>query len=109
MRSRGTDARRLVAAALVTTAAALAAPAAAAASPAVVLVSGFDTATPFTTSDPSCAGQEGNTWGNASGPAAALKGAGLTVFTAPVAQGGGQVPAPCLGPGQAAPPVTDAI
>lgn len=38
---------------------------------AVVLVSGFDTTTPFTTSAPACAGEEGATWSAPTGPAAA--------------------------------------
>lgn len=71
---------------------------------AVLLVSGFDTSTPFTTPDPSCAGKEGPTWSNPQGPAAALRAAGSSVFTAPVAQGGALPPTPCLGPGQPAPP-----
>lgn len=87
----------------------LAAPAAAHAASAVVLVSGFDTATPFSTSDPSCAGKEGPTWSDPNGPAAALKAAGYTVFTAPVAQSGEPTPAPCVGSGQAAPPASATI
>jgi hypothetical protein len=50
--------------------------AASASGSAVVLVSGFDTATPFTTSAPTCAGKEGATWSAPTGPAAALKQAG---------------------------------
>ncbi|MQA75500.1 MAG: hypothetical protein GEU88_14360 [Solirubrobacterales bacterium] len=83
---------------------ALAAAPAAHGEPAVVLVSGFDTSTPFSTPDPSCAGQEGLTWSNPDGPAAALRAAGFSVFTAPVARGGALPPSPCLGPGQPAPP-----
>ena len=88
-----------------------AAPAASATS-AVVLVSGFTTSTPFTTSDPSCGGSEGETWSPSVAPV--LKGAGFTVFTAPEgpnADGSapGNPPAPCVGPGQAAPPASDTI
>jgi triacylglycerol lipase len=85
---------------------------AASASSAVVLVSGFTTSTPFTTPDPSCNGSEGDTWSPSVAPV--LKGAGFTVFTAPQgpnADGSapGNAPAPCLGPGQAAPPASDTI
>ncbi len=79
------------------------------ASPAVVLVSGFDTTTPFSTSAPSCAGQEGETWSPPTGVAAALKQAGHTVFTAPTLQSETSPPAPCLGPGQVAPPAAATI
>jgi hypothetical protein len=40
----------------------------------VVLVSGFTTSTPFSTPDPSCAGNEGDTWSISVAPA--LKAAG---------------------------------
>jgi triacylglycerol lipase len=83
---------------------ALAAPASA--SNAVVLVSGFTTSTPFTTSAPSCTGKEGSTWGINVAPA--LKAAGVTVFTAPEADGK-NAPAPCVGSGQAAPPSSATI
>jgi triacylglycerol lipase len=79
------------------------------ASPAVVLVSGFDTTTPFSTSAPSCAGQEGETWSPPTGVAAALKQAGYTVFTAPTLQSETTPPAPCLGQGQVAPPAAATI
>lgn len=55
---------------------------------AVVLVSGFDTTSPFTTADPACATQRGPTWSQPGGPAEVLTGAGLAVFTAPVAAQG---------------------
>jgi triacylglycerol lipase len=69
----------------------------------VVLVSGFDTTTPFTTSAPACAGEEGATWSAPTGPAAALKQAGYTVFTAPVAREDGSPGAPCTDGGPAPP------
>jgi triacylglycerol lipase len=87
----------------------LALPSAALASPAVVLVSGFDTATPFTTPAASCAALAGPTWGASTGPAASLRAAGLAVFTAPVANGGGSPGRPCTGPGGAVPPPQDVI
>jgi triacylglycerol lipase len=63
---------------------ALCAPAAAATYPnVIVLVSGVESLTPFTTPDPSCAGEEGNAWSPMVAPT--LKGAQLAVFTAPVA------------------------
>src|SRR3954471_20856979 len=93
-----------VAAVLVLALAFAAAPASA--SNAVVLVSGFTTSTPFTTSDPSCLGKEGTTWSPNVAPT--LKKAGLTVFTAPEADGK-NAPAPCVGSGQATPPSTATI
>jgi len=73
----------------------------------VVLVSGFTTSTPFSTPDPSCAGQEGDTWSLSVAPA--LKAAGYPVFTAPEGPNSdgnapGNAPSPCVGPGQQAPP-----
>jgi len=63
---------------------------------AVVLVSGFDTSTPFST--PACpTSGRGSTWSPATSPAATLTAAGLPVFTAPVANGGQAPPASCLG------------
>jgi hypothetical protein len=104
--SRSTWKLGIAAAALVAIAA-LAAPAATRGAPppgsAVVLVSGFNTTTPFTSSDPSCAGREGATWSAPTGPAAALKRAGYTVFTAPAARAGGSPGAPCAGGGPAPP------
>jgi triacylglycerol lipase len=88
---------------------ALALPAAALASSAVVLVSGFDTATPFTVPLPSCATQAGPTWGASTGAAASLRAAGEQVFTAPVANAGGSPGLPCTGPGGAVPPPADVI
>jgi len=73
---------------------------------AVVLVSGFTTSTPFSTSDPSCKGKEGDTWSVNVAPA--LKQANLTVFTAPEGEGA-KAPAPCVGPGQKAPPASATI
>jgi triacylglycerol lipase len=88
---------------------ALVMPATALASSAVVLVSGFDTATPFTVPLPSCAAQAGPTWGASTGPAATLRAAGEQVFTAPVANAGGSPGLPCIGPGGAVPPAADVI
>jgi hypothetical protein len=63
---------------------------------AVVLVSGFNTSTPFST--PACpTSGRGATWGQATGPAAPLTAAGFAVFTAPVANGGQSAPTSCLG------------
>jgi len=63
---------------------------------AVVLVSGFNTSTPFST--PTCATSgRGSTWGYGTGPAATLSAAGLAVFTAPVANAGATPPPSCLG------------
>jgi triacylglycerol lipase len=75
---------------------------------AVVLVSGFDTQTPFTTPDPSCNGMEGEAWDPPTGVAAALKAAGKKVFTAPVHQAGGNGLTPC-DPDGPAPPQSDYI
>jgi triacylglycerol lipase len=88
---------------------ALAMPAAAFASSAVVLVSGFDTATPFSVPLAACAAQAGPTWGAATGPAASLRAAGEQVFTAPVANAGGSPGQPCTAPGGAVPPAADVI
>ena len=89
---------------LVVTLLALLAPAGAAAAQggtsAVVMVSGFLSSNPFTSSSPSCAGQEGQTF-TTIGPA--LRAAGRQVFSPP--QGpGGQPPAPCAAEGQPLPP-----
>ncbi len=63
---------------------------------AVVLVSGFNTSTPFST--PACpTSGRGSTWDQATGPATTLTAAGLPVFTAPVANGNAAPPASCLG------------
>ena len=85
---------------------AAAAPTSAEAANAVVLVSGFTTSTPFSTSAPACAGKEGSTWSPSVAPA--LKVAGQLVFTAPEAEGA-KAPAPCVGSGQAAPPASATI
>jgi triacylglycerol lipase len=76
---------------------------------AVLLVSGFDTASPFTTPDPSCDGKEGPEWDPVGGIAKTLKPAGLDVFTAPVRQTGGSLLAPCSGAGELVPPDTAVI
>lgn len=70
---------------------------------AVAFVSGFTTTTPFTSSAPQCAGQEGSTWGAPTGAPALLRAAGYAVFTAPVGNHG-RVAAPCAAPGQPVPP-----
>ena len=70
---------------------------------AVVLVSGFDTVTPFTTPDPACSGKEGRAWSPAGGVAATLRANGYAVFTAPVRQGDGTAGIACA-PGTAVPP-----
>lgn len=75
---------------------------------AVVLVSGFDTQTPFTTPDPSCNGKEGEAWDPPTGVAAALKAAGKKVFTAPVSQNGSNGLTPC-DPDGPAPPQSDYV
>src|SRR5688572_29627347 len=82
------------------------APASASAVNAVVLVSGFTTSTPFSTSDPSCLGKEGDTWNVAVAPP--LNQPAQLVFTAPEADGT-TPPAPCVGPGQPAPPASTTI
>jgi triacylglycerol lipase len=84
-------------------------PAAAVASSAVVLVSGFNTATPFTTPAASCAALAGPTWGASTGAAASLRAVGEAVFTAPVASGRASPGQPCTGPGGAVPPAGDVI
>jgi pimeloyl-ACP methyl ester carboxylesterase len=76
---------------------------------AVLLVSGFDTASPFSTPDPSCDGQEGPEWDPVGGIAKTLKPAGLNVFTAPVRQTGEPLLPPCAGPGELLPPDTAVI
>jgi hypothetical protein len=70
---------------------------------AVVLVSGVESLTPFTTPSPACAGQEGNAWSPEVAPT--LRAAGLAVFTAPVAPNGESNPS-CTGGG---PEVTPAM
>lgn len=75
---------------------------------AVVLVSGFDTKTPFTTPGPACKGKEGEAWDAPTGVAAALKAAGKQVFTAPVRQAGSKGLTPCA-PDGPAPPQADYV
>jgi hypothetical protein len=70
---------------------------------AVVLVGGFNSSSPFST--PACAtADRGPTWGEPSGPAAAISAAGYPVFTAPIANSGTPVAASCLG-GQSTPDI----
>ncbi|HST38695.1 MAG TPA: hypothetical protein VLK58_04265 [Conexibacter sp.] len=69
---------------------------------AVVFVSGFTTTTPFTSSAPQCAGQEGPTWSAPTGAPALLRAAGYAVFTAPIGNHG-ETAAPCVAPGQPVP------
>ncbi len=77
--SRGGLASLIVAAAILGTAG----PASAASYPdAIVLVSGVESSTPFSTPDPSCAGQEGKAWSPE--VAKTLRAQGFSVFTAPV-------------------------
>ena len=88
---------------------ALALPASALASSAVVLVSGFDSHTPFTTPLPSCATQTGPTWNSPAGTSATLRAAGEQVFTAPVANSGASPGSPCTSSGGAVPPASDVL
>jgi triacylglycerol lipase len=76
---------------------------------AVVMVSGYNSASSFTTPDPSCEGQEGDTWSNPDGPAAALRAAGFQVFTAPVKHGSDPLGAPCAPGAAPVPPAADSI
>ena len=93
-------------------------PGAAQASPsypeAVLLVSGFETETPFTSASPSCDGKEGSEWNPQDPPASppvgiahALNQAGYNVFTAPVSKGGTTAPITppmvCAGKGEPVP------
>ena len=73
---------------------------------AVLLVSGFNTETPFTTPDPFCDGQGGPEWNPPTGPAAALKAAGHDVFTAPVRRKRDPILAPCPAVGSPLPPLS---
>ena len=73
---------------------------------AVVLVSGYDSSSAFTTPDPSCQGQEGATWSDPPGPAAALRAAGLKVFSAPVQRGTEPVLLPCTPGDTPSPPLS---
>jgi triacylglycerol lipase len=65
---------------------------------AVVLVSGLDSASPFSTPARSCDGKEGSSWGLPGGVATALKRAGFSVYTAPVRKGASAPPAACATP-----------
>jgi len=75
---------------------------------AVVLVSGFDTETPFTTPDPACNGKEGEAWDAPTGIAGRLKAAGKQVFTAPIHQSDSNGLPPC-NPEGPAPPLSDYV
>lgn len=70
---------------------------------AVLLVSGFETETPFTSPDPFCDGKEGSEWNPPGGIASALKAAGNDVFTAPVGRDDKPLPPSCTGPGEPLP------
>lgn len=76
---------------------------------AVVLVSGYNSATSFTTPEPACEGREGDTWSNPDGPAAALRTAGFAVFTAPVRHGSDPLGPPCAPGATPVPPPADSI
>ena len=71
---------------------------------AVLLVSGFNTETPFTTPDPFCDLKEGPDWSLPTGPVAALKADGHAVFTAPVRRSKDPALAPCPAIGSPLPP-----
>ncbi|MBK5117678.1 MAG: hypothetical protein JJE23_12260, partial [Thermoleophilia bacterium] len=62
---------------------------------AVVLVSGFNTASPFSTPAPECVGKQGEGWDTSGGIPPALRAAGMDVFTAPVANAGKSAPPSC--------------
>lgn len=78
---------------------------------AVLLVSGFETESPFSTPAPDCAGQEGSEWNPPGFPAGStpegiapvLKQAGNEVFTAPVTKSTTPLPQSCAGPGEPLP------
>lgn len=76
---------------------------------AVVLVSGYNSSSAFTSPDPACAGKEGDTWSNPNGPAAALRAAGMNVFTAPVKHGTDPALSPCTSAGAPVPAETTYI
>ena len=98
----------MLVAALATVAFAASAAAAPSYPEAVVLVSGFDTKTPFTTPSPACNGKEGEAWDAPTGIAAALKASGKRVFTAPVHQSG-EMGLPSCNPEGPAPPLSDYV
>ena len=110
IRERGVEKVRIVAlAALIAIAAlcALSAPKPAEAAStypdAVLLVSGFQTETPFTSPSPTCAGKMGDTFGIMNGIGPALRAAGYNVFTAPETKIGDKVPASCTAEGDPVP------
>ena len=78
---------------------------------AVLLVSGFETESPFSTPAPECVGQEGGEWNPPGFPAGStpeglapvLKQAGNKVFTAPVTKSTTPLPTTCVGPGEPLP------
>jgi pimeloyl-ACP methyl ester carboxylesterase len=76
---------------------------------AVLLVSGFDTASPYSSPDPSCNGKEGPEWSLPGGVGTTLKAAGMNVFTAPIQQAQEPLLPPCTGPGELLPPTTTVI
>ena len=78
---------------------------------AVLLVSGFETESPFSTPAAECVGQEGGEWNPPGFPAGStpeglapvLKQAGNKVFTAPVTKSTTPLPTTCVGPGEPLP------
>jgi triacylglycerol lipase len=78
---------------------------------AVLLVSGFETESPYSTPAAECVGQEGSEWNPPGFPAEStpeglapvLKQAGNRVFTAPVTKSTTPLPATCSGPGEPLP------
>lgn len=76
---------------------------------AVLLVSGFDTASPYSSPDPSCDGKEGPEWSLPGGIGTTLKSAGMNVFTAPIQQAQEPLLPPCAGTGELLPPTTTVI
>ncbi|MGK2932503.1 MAG: hypothetical protein ACSLFD_07015 [Solirubrobacterales bacterium] len=70
---------------------------------AVLLVSGFQTETAFTSPSPTCAGRMGSTFGIMNGIGPALRAAGYDVFTAPETKIGDKVPTPCTAEGDPVP------
>ncbi|OAI40603.1 hypothetical protein AYO39_00130 [Actinobacteria bacterium SCGC AG-212-D09] len=89
----------LIAVALAGSASASAAQTRAPARPAVVLVSGLSSASPFSTPARSCVGKQGPAWALKNGIPPALERAGYRVFTAPVRKNASTPPpAPCASP-----------
>ena len=78
---------------------------------AVLLVSGFQTESPFSTPAIDCEGQEGDEWNPPGFPAGSspegiapvLKDAGFKVFTAPVTKSSTPLPPTCVGTGEPVP------